>query len=242
MKILAIETSTEACSAALLTDATEKKIVSRFELAPREHTKLILPMMDEVLDEAGVSLKELDAIAFGRGPGAFTGLRIASGIAQGIALSVEKPVVPVSTLHALALQGHQLAQKENLFSTRIITALDARMGEVYWGEFGVQNGLINLIGDEKVTQPTEMLTATQLDSSNDLVVAIGTGWDAYQQELFESKTPENICFLQKKLPSAIAIAELASLMLSEGKAVPPEEAQPVYIRNKIAKKSIKLNS
>ena len=125
MKILAIETSTEACSAALLTD---NQLFSRFELAPREHTKLIIPMMDELLAEAEINLKAIDAIAFGQGPGAFTGLRIATGVAQGVALAIDKPLIGISTLEALAWQVRTEANN----GQKIIAALDARMGELYW--------------------------------------------------------------------------------------------------------------
>jgi len=141
MNILAIETATEACSASLI---MSDRLITRFELAPREHTKLLLPMMEEVLKEAGITLKEVDAIAFSRGPGAFTGLRIAAGVAQGVALSIDKPVIPVSTLEALALQ----ATKDNYQQETIVAALDARMGEVYWGLFKYEEEKIVLIGEE----------------------------------------------------------------------------------------------
>jgi len=138
-KIIAIETATEACSAAvIIKQDTETSIRKRFQLAPREHTKLILPMLDEVLDEFELRLTDMDAIAFGRGPGAFTGLRIASGIAQGLALSVDKPTIPVSSLKALALasQTGNTTQKNGA----VVAAIDARMGEVYWAEYSMNNG------------------------------------------------------------------------------------------------------
>ena len=130
MKILAIETATEACSAALYNDG---EIICRYELAPRKHTQLILPMMDAILEEAGVTRSSLDAIAFGRGPGAFTGLRIAVGIAQGLALAVDKPVIPISTLGAMAQQVLETTSNViNSAEAAFIPAIDARMGEVYW--------------------------------------------------------------------------------------------------------------
>src|SRR3569833_3307602 len=127
MKLLAIDTATEACSAALYLDGAVNK---RYVLAPREHALLILPMIDELLRDANLSPLELDAVAFGRGPGAFTGLRIAAGVAQGIAYGADLPVVPVSSLAALA-QG---CYRERGV-TRVLATIDARIGEVYWGAY-----------------------------------------------------------------------------------------------------------
>jgi tRNA threonylcarbamoyladenosine biosynthesis protein TsaB len=133
MKLLALDTATEACSAAVWVDGT---VLERYELAPRRHAALILPMIEAVLAEANLSPLQLDAIAFGRGPGAFTGVRIAVGIAQGIAFAADLPVIPISTLAALALGAAQ----ETGYS-RIAAALDARMGEVYWGVYAVADGM-----------------------------------------------------------------------------------------------------
>lgn len=237
MKILAIETATEACSTALITGDV---IISRFQLAPREHTKLILPMMDEVLEEANIELSELDAIAFSRGPGAFTGLRIAAGVAQGVALSIDKKVVPVSTLAALALQ----ALFQNKKAEIIITALDARMGEVYWGIYSVHNESVQLEEEEKVTSPEDMLQVMLSYSGNNNVTAIGPGWDSYKDILFTKVklSSSNISFIEMQYPRADAIATLALNILKTDKAVMPENAQPVYIRNKVAEKTKDRNS
>ena len=123
MKILALDTSTEACSAALLIDT---EIHQRYEVAPREHGALILPMIETLLSEAGCAPTQLDALAFGRGPGAFVGVRIATGVAQGIAFAADLPVIPVSSLAAMA----QSVEHGNVYS-----AIDARMNEVYWGAY-----------------------------------------------------------------------------------------------------------
>jgi len=147
--ILAIETATEACSAAL---AIGKKITTRFTLAPREHTKLILTMMDEVLEEADVKLTQVDAIAFSRGPGAFTGVRIAAAVAHGVALSMDKKILPISTLAAIAQQMQQEQGAEHC-----LAAIDARMGEVYWGRYSVEKGFMTLQGEETVTKPVNLL-------------------------------------------------------------------------------------
>ncbi|MGB1311163.1 MAG: tRNA (adenosine(37)-N6)-threonylcarbamoyltransferase complex dimerization subunit type 1 TsaB, partial [Leucothrix sp.] len=147
MKILAIETATEACSAALYHDGG---IISRYELAPRKHTQLILPMMDSLLAEAGLSKQALDAIAFGRGPGAFTGLRIAVGVTQGLALALDRPVIPISSLAAMAQQV--LDATVDLASAMLdyIPAIDARMGEVYWARYKNVDGQAQLAGDEAI--------------------------------------------------------------------------------------------
>lgn len=237
MRILAIETATEACSAALITNNSDETIISRFQLAPREHTKLILPMMDEVLQEANIELNDIDAIAFSRGPGAFTGLRIAAGVAQGAALSVNKQVIPVSTLAALALQ----AVSQNIKVKIIIVALDARMGEVYWGVYRVQTGNVVLVGEEKVSNP-EVMLETMLSYSNKGVLVTGIGWDAYDEILFSKELPSTVCFIANQYPHASSVARLALTMWKVNKAVLPENAQPVYIRNKVAKKSTKRNA
>ena len=244
-KILAIETATEACSAAVLID--DNDVIERFELAPREHTKLLLPMMDEVLEEAGITLSEVDAIAFSRGPGAFTGLRIAAGVAQGAALAVDIPVVPVSTLEALALLAVDLVHvaESGWQDDLVITALDARMGEVYWGIFCYRDDEIISLMKESVSKPEDMM-AKVLSTVNEMkdtkVYAIGSGWDAHQDILFEQGKPEYLTHMKGALPKAENIAELGFLAYLRGEAVPPEEAQPVYIRNKVAEKSKKYSS
>lgn len=238
--ILAIETATEACSAALLID--DNDVIVRFELAPREHTKRLLPMMDEVLEEADITLNEVDAIAFSRGPGAFTGLRIAAGVAQGAALAVDIPVIPVSTLESLALLAVDLVcvaeggWKDDL----VIAALDARMGEVYWGVFIYQDDEIVPIMTERVSTPEDMMAKILLIAPNmeaDVkIYALGSGWDAYENIIFENGKPEYLTHMKRALPRAKEVAEIAFFAFLRGEAVPPEEAQPIYIRNNVAQK------
>jgi len=233
MKILAIETATEACSAALLIKHNgENTIISRFQLSPREHTKLLLPMMGELLEEADIALNELNAIAFSRGPGAFTGLRIAAGVAQGVALSINKPVIPVSTLNALALS----VDKDIIKGGKVIAALDARMGELYWSSFTEEEGKLVQFSDEKVTKPEKMLDAI---SEEKRVIGVGIGWDAYKNDFFSKGINDNIILLDNQYPHAEFVVKIAMQKFSEGKVVAPEEAQPVYIRNKVAEKSSK---
>lgn len=239
-KILAIETATEACSAALIID--DKDAIERFQLAPREHTKLLLPMMDDVLDEAGICLNDVDAIAFSRGPGAFTGLRIAAGVAQGAALAVDIPVIPVSTLEALALFAVDLVHiiEECWQDDIVIAALDARMGEVYWGVFCYRDDEIIPVMTEKVSKPEEMMErvfsmAPTMDDDVK-IYAVGSGWDVYHETLFENGKPDYLIHMKDALPRAEQVAEIATISFLRGEAVPPEEAQPVYIRNDVAKK------
>ncbi len=223
--ILAIETATEACSAAV---AIGDKIITRFSIAPREHTKLILTMMDEVLKEADVKLNQVDAIAFSRGPGAFTGIRIAVGVAHGVALSMDKLVLPISTLAAIAQQMQQQQATHHC-----LAAMDARMGEVYWGKYTVKKGLMRLQGTEAVTKPENLLTALNTENQETIWTAAGSGWDQYAQQL-NLTTHQKLIKIDNILPSAEYIAKLAVEDWKQGKAINIEDAQPIYLRNKVA--------
>ena len=146
MRILAIDTATEACSVALWNDGT---VNAHFELCPREHTQRILPMVQDILTTSGTSLTDINALAYGRGPGSFTGVRIGIGIAQGLALGAELPMIGVSTLMTMA-QG---AWRKN-GATRVLAAIDARMGEVYWAEYQRdENGIWHGEETEAVLKP-----------------------------------------------------------------------------------------
>jgi tRNA threonylcarbamoyladenosine biosynthesis protein TsaB len=221
MKLLALDTSTEACSVAVYSDGVA---FSAFELTPREHTHKILPMIEQVLAQAALRLSEVDALVVGRGPGAFTGIRIGIGVAQGLALAADKPVIPVSTLAALVQQAYQ-----QYGATRVLAALDARMNEVYWGQYTVQNGLVQLQGEEQVCAAEH----TPLPETAGWF-AVGHGWSAYAETLqarFSGKLEgENT----ELLPAAEFMLPLAVAAWQRGEAVAPELAQPVYLRNKIA--------
>jgi len=239
--IIAIETATEACSAALLVQQnSEIKLYKRFQLAPREHTKLILPMLDEVLDDADMKISDIEAIAFGRGPGAFTGLRIATGIAQGLALSVDKPTIPVSSLTAMALAAHNELYDSYNSSYSILVAIDARMGEVYWAEYSANDKTLELIGEEQLSTPELMFEKAQSLSNNNKTVLIGSGWDVYFDEFKnENSNSDNLQFISEKFPDAEDIARLALIEFEKGEFQAIEEAQPVYLRNNVAEKSKK---
>lgn len=173
-KILALDTSTENCSVALLVG---DKIFSRSEVSPRGHTTKVLPMVDEVLKEAGVTLNELDALAFGRGPGSFTGVRIGIGIAQGLAFGADLPMIGVSTLKAMA-QAVYRRQGESYAAC----AIDARMSEVYWGRYQRQNSGDWLASDEECVIPPSELKSVVAQHDATWFQA-GTGWAAYHDEL-----------------------------------------------------------
>jgi tRNA threonylcarbamoyladenosine biosynthesis protein TsaB len=240
MNLLSLDTSAESCSAAL---GLGGRITEHYELAPRRHAELILPMVDELLREAGVTLKDLDALAFGRGPGAFTGVRIATGVIQGLAFGAEKPVVPISSLAALA-QGVAAGRAPD---TLIMSAFDARMGEVYWGVYRVGgDGLVVLVGEEEVAKPAEVQIPQSDGAGADApirgkssqrklrpaLIGVGTGWHAYESEL-RARCGGEIEVIRDRYPRARDMLPLAERDFSAGLAVSAENAQPVYLRNKV---------
>ena len=228
MKILALETATEACSVALL---TERGMVERFELAPRRHAELALPMADAVLAEAGVRRSQLDAIAFGRGPGAFTGVRLAVSIAQGLSLGLERPLVPVSTLAALALDAAAAtaAATSNDVSS-ILAVIDARMGEIYACAFDRDaDGLVTAAAEEWVG-PAEALDVPPRRAW----VVCGSGWGAWEGVRRTRLTVEPRAALPELLPHAASVARLALRELRAGRGLDAANALPVYLRDKVA--------
>jgi len=230
MKILAIDTATEACSAALLIDdGGEQKIASRYQLAPREHSRLILKMLDELLSEAGQSVSDIDAIAFGRGPGSFMGLRIAAGVVQGIAFAHDIPVIPVSTLKAIAQRAFDETGSRN-----ILAAIDARMDEVYWAAYSLKDQQWQLHGEERVISP-EKITVPEAPQ-NETWAGAGTGWASYQDRLLQTADCQLPTILPDCFPSAEVIARLAVNEFKAGNTIPAAQAIPVYLRNDVAKK------
>ena len=239
MKLLAVETSTEACSAALYIDGT---VSDRFELTPKEHTRLILPMIASLMSEADLKPQQLDALAFSCGPGSFTGVRIATGVIQGIAMGADLPVVPVSTLAAIAqvffdknktIKQQDKTQSEgNLSSLNITyTAMDARMGEIFWGVYRRdEHNLATLISQETVS------LASDVEFPNILGIGVGSGWGVYHQELLARLSGLVSEYEDLHLPSAHAVARLGVRNFDCGLAVAVEQAMPVYLRDKVAKK------
>ncbi len=217
--LLALDTATEACSVALLHNG---QVFSRYAVIPRLHAQSILPMISEVLAEAGIAKTDLDAIAFGRGPGAFTGLRIAVGVVQGLAFALELPVLAVSNLAAIA----QRAYREQ-GAKQIAVAIDARMDEVYWGCYTLVDGEACLQGMEAVLSPerAELPCAAQGDW-----FAAGTGWQAYAERIAVPVYASD----GQLLPDAQDVLTLARGMWQRGEAITAQEAQPIYLRDQVA--------
>jgi tRNA threonylcarbamoyladenosine biosynthesis protein TsaB len=214
--ILAIETSSEMASCALLRDAT---VFSRESSGVRTHSQAILPLVQELLAEAGITLAQCDAIAFGSGPGSFTGVRTACGIAQGLAYGAGLPVLPLVTLDAMAL-----ACRRQSGAADILAVLDARMGEVYWAQYRGEQ----LVAGPALCAPADV---SPLASEGPLT-ACGNGFTAYP-EAFASRAWAKGA-LGEIMPHAAQIAQLAVAAFEAGAAVPAAQAQPLYLRNKIA--------
>jgi tRNA threonylcarbamoyladenosine biosynthesis protein TsaB len=222
MKLLALETSTEACSVALWIDGDLRE---RYEVAPRRHTELVLPWCDALLAEAGVAKSALDAIAVGRGPGAFTGVRLAVALAQGMALALDRPVLPVSTLAALAMGAPRLDE------AAILAVIDARMGEFYAGSFErTDDGLVATAGEEALLSPRRSLPIAIAARS---LVGIGSGFKAAAwQELAGS--PLMLACDPEGLPHAADVARLGAAAFARGEAIAPDRLEPAYLRDKVA--------
>lgn len=223
MKILAIDTTEQACSAALLID---DDVSEAYQLAARQHSQLILPMVEGLLGEAGLALAELDGLAFARGPGSFTGVRIAAAVTQGLAVAADLPVVPVSSLLALA-QGVLLESGES----RVLAVFDARMGELYWAPCEGQDGRMQFAAPERVSGVADVALPTGFSGW----VLAGSGASAYGDQLEAS-----LGNAAARYPVASVHArDVATLALSEfeqGAGVPAEQALPVYLRDQVAHK------
>jgi tRNA threonylcarbamoyladenosine biosynthesis protein TsaB len=218
MKLLALETATEACSVALWLDG---EVVERFEIAPRRHAELALPWAGQLLAEAGVARSQLDAIAVGRGPGAFTGVRLAIALAQGMALALDRPVVPVSTLAALAAPAS---------GSHMLAAIDARMGEVYVAAFERRETGLAAVTEEIVIAPAGVTLPTATGDWS----AVGTGFAAVERALQQHLAGRLSSIDDSALPHAADVARLAAVAFERGEAVAPERAEPAYLRNNVA--------
>ena len=223
--ILALDTATEACSVALL---HQGNITFEDELSPRTHTQRILPMVDGLLKNANLSIKEVDYLAFGRGPGSFTGVRVGVGVAQGLALGAELKVVPISNLTTMAEQAYQ-----ELGATEVIALIDARMNEVYFSQLvRTENGWIEKV-KERVCSPEGALVQFQLDT--DKITVVGTGWAAYPQ-FAEQNLP--LAISEITLPSAKYMLALAEQEIAKGNVKSVDEIEPVYLRNEVTWKKL----
>ncbi len=226
-KILALDTSTDACSVALSSDG---EVVERFILTPRGHTQALLPMVDRLLAEHQLSLAQLDAIAFGCGPGSFTGLRICIGVVQGLAFGAGLPVLPVSTLRAMAAGAFRSSSQ--LLGNSLLVALDARMSEVYWGLFRQSEQQLVAVTQEFVQAP-EDISAQLVEHQRSLLSAplagVGSGWHYQALQPLAPVVTDLECY-----PHAYDIAELALQDWQSGGAVDVLDAQPVYLRDQVS--------
>ncbi|WP_417529784.1 tRNA (adenosine(37)-N6)-threonylcarbamoyltransferase complex dimerization subunit type 1 TsaB [Marinobacter lipolyticus] len=228
MKLLALDTSSEGCSAALLVNGS---VTERFDLAPRGHTRLLMPMIRELLAEQNLTPMDLDALAFARGPGSFTGLRIATGVIQGLAWGLEIPVIPVSSLATVALgaiESFNVAEGDG-----VAVAFDARMGEVYWGCFQSREGLPVPVAAERVCSPV----AVSLPPMDGCWFGGGQGWQLREQ------MPQSLVSAVSQIddtlvPRARCVARLAHHDLAAGGGVSAAEAQPVYVRDEVTWKKL----
>lgn len=221
MKILAIDTSTEACSVAILKDG---KVYTHFDLKPQKHGEVILDMIESVCRSSELSLDDIDVFAYGKGPGSFTGLRIAASVLQGLAFAKQKPAIGISTLQALAQQSDSKQE--------ILASLDARMGEIYWGIYKKnQVGIAIEISKDSLCEPSQI---SLLANTN--YVGVGSGCIVYEEVI--TNNFENITIDQNiKYPHAKDIVLIAESQITDGTAelLKAEEIIPVYIRNKVVK-------
>ena len=247
--LLALDTATEACSVALLHNG---EILAKDELSPKAHTRRILPMIDEVLSQAGIGLNQLDALVFGRGPGSFTGVRIGCGIVQGLALGADLPVIAISNLTAMAQAAYQ-----QFGSTQVLAAIDARMNEVYFSALRYQPHFIDNqeidnqeyadwheIIKEQVLPPQavlqqlqqqRLLQASAVETKAEMSVCVGTGWGAYAESEQGDQLLKKCDIL---LPSAQYMLPLAQLQWQRKQYCSALEVEPVYLRNQVTWKKL----
>jgi tRNA threonylcarbamoyladenosine biosynthesis protein TsaB len=223
-KILALDTATNACSVAINIDG---EVSEDFAVAPQDHTRRLLPMVDRLLGKSGVALGELDAISFTHGPGSFTGLRICVGVVQGLAFGAELPVIGVSTLETMALSAQRLLGLKD--GTPVMPSLDARMGEVYWGLYrlGSKDERPQQLVADRVGPPDEL--AAHLAEQELLIVGSGcTMLDQQRLDDLSVRCDVNV------YPHAYDVARIAPALLAAGKSQSAMDANPVYIRNEVS--------
>ncbi|AMO95758.1 tRNA threonylcarbamoyl adenosine modification protein YeaZ [Collimonas fungivorans] len=219
--ILAIETSTEVASAALLRDG---RVITRESAGVQTHSLAILPMVQDLLAEAGISLAQCDALAFGVGPGSFTGVRTACGIVQGLAFGADLPVLPVVTLAAMAQACRDLNG-----AGEVLAVLDARMGEVYWAQYRFAGNAWQVMVEPVLSAPSQV---TPLPVQSGVLQACGNGLAAYPEAF--AAAPCAAEGLPAVMPNARQVAQLGSIALAQGGGLSAVEAQPLYLRNKVA--------
>jgi len=223
MNILALDTCTESCSAALLYNG---EVFQQVEMTQRGHSDLILGMMNTLFQQADTTISTVDVVAFGRGPGSFTGVRVGVGVTQGIAFARDIPVIPISTLLAVAQDA-----ADKLDVDHIAVAMDARMGEIYCASYQRQNGIVELIGSERVCPPEQFKP-----DSKQQWVGVGTGWREYDAILRDNFAGKLADVAVDHYPNAAVMIKLATIEADAGRMLTAEQAIPVYLRDNVAKK------
>lgn len=223
MKLLAIDTATELCSVALYLNG---EITARSKREPRAHADNVLPFIAELLSETELSLQQLDGIAFGRGPGGFTGLRVAAAVTQGVAFGADLPVAGISNLAALACAAYQSHGRE-----AVAAALDARMGEIYYAVYRCGKGGVSPMTEDTLASPDKV----HLPATDNELYAAGPGWQAHWNSLPDAARGA-LGQSDGAPPSARAVAALGAIELAAGRGAAAETAIPVYLRNDVAKK------
>lgn len=224
MNILAFDTATHACTVAL---QAGDKVIWRHEITPNEQTAHILPMMDALLIEVGLSLAQLDGLAFGQGPGSFMGVRIAASLAQGIGFGSDLPVVPLSTLQTIATGLYREQGAE-----AVAVAWDARMGEIYWGQYAydtTQAAMVAMEADALVLP--EKASVLALAEHSDVLIGAGNGWAVYEENLRKACGEPVKAVFSDCYPQARDMLALAAKKLAADEGVSAQEAQPIYLRN-----------
>ncbi|MFC0308336.1 tRNA (adenosine(37)-N6)-threonylcarbamoyltransferase complex dimerization subunit type 1 TsaB [Gallibacterium trehalosifermentans] len=223
--LLALDTSTEACSVALL---YQDEVTYLEEIAQRTHTQRILPMVDQLLQQSGLQLTQLDGLVLGRGPGSFTGVRVGVSVAQGLALGADLPIYPVSTLTAMAQAAYETEQ-----TTTVLSAIDARMNEIYFSQLiyqpvqreNIEYPAWQQLLEEQVIAPEKLIP--QLNNTNDYL-KVGTGWAAYP---VLAQIPGKLS--QVTLPAARYMLPLAQLAYVKNEALSATDIEPIYLRNEV---------
>lgn len=214
MNILGFDTSQTACSVALLSN---DRVYMQHVDAPRQQAQMLLKLVDGLLNEAGIAPTALDLIAFGCGPGSFTGIRLAASVAQGLALGVNAKVVPVSSLRCMAQAAYQGSGAEN-----ILVAVDARMDEVYWGAYMLDTKSGHVQGEDQLSQPSEVQA-----SFGSSFCCVGNAWEVYPEEMASTQGAKRY---SEVLPRADILVKLAQAC---DNPILPAEAVPQYLRDKI---------
>lgn len=223
MKILAFDTSTEACAVGV---SVGGELYEHFSIPEKKQTQILLPIIEELLQQAGLTLSDLDAIAYGQGPGAFTGVRLAVSVAQGLGFSTGVAVMGVSTLAAVAQHANTKHD-----ARKVLVAMDARMGEVYFASYDFNHsGLLERQSEEQVISLKDISLP-----QDGTWVAVGTGWDEYPDDKpngYSSRVSKNLATLH---PDAASLVKLAKIVVKNKQTIPAEQAIPVYLRNDVVR-------